>query len=254
MDDLRLSALIRAVRLKRGLRQIDVASSAGVSQSSICLIERGHWQALSINTLRRVALALDIRVDVSGRWRGGEADRLLSRTHSQLAESFARTVLAHPTWTVEPEVSFSNYGERGVIDQLAWHAGASHLLVVELKTKLVDINELIGTLDRKARLATQTAATRGWRARYVSVWVVVLDNRTNRRHVAEHSTMLRAKYPTDGRHLRAFLRNPTQATRGLAFMTNMNGGNCGQHQVASPRRGRAVVAGSRPAQRATQGG
>ena len=54
-----------------------------------------------------------------------------------------------PAWMLAPEVSFSVYGERGVIDILAWHPGRRALLVIELKTDLVDMNELLGTFDRK---------------------------------------------------------------------------------------------------------
>jgi hypothetical protein len=40
-----------------------------------------------------------------------------------------------------------------VIDILGWHAAARMILVIELKTEFVDINETMGTLDRKDRLA-----------------------------------------------------------------------------------------------------
>lgn len=48
-----------------------------------------------------------------------------------------------------PEVSFSIYGERGVIDLLAWHGPSRTLLVIELKTEVVDAAEMLGVLDRK---------------------------------------------------------------------------------------------------------
>jgi transcriptional regulator with XRE-family HTH domain len=232
MDDLRLGALIRAVRIKRGLRQQDVAELAGVSQGAVSLVERGHWQKLSIETLRRIAATLDIRVDVVGRWRGGDADRLLSRRHSQLAEEFARLAGTHAGWSFEPEVSFSIYGERGIIDQLGWHEPSAHLLVVEFKTEFTDINEMMGTLDRKVRLAGTTARTRGRAPKVVSAWVIVLDTRTNRRHAAEHASLLRAKFPADGRQLESFLRNPTARTSGLAFMSVTNPGSPGQDRRA----------------------
>jgi transcriptional regulator with XRE-family HTH domain len=222
VDDLRLGALVRAVRLKRGLRQRDVAEMAGVSHGLVSLVERGHCQSLSIATLRQIAAALDVRVDLVGRWRGGDADRLLSRGHSRLAERFARVARAHPGWTFEPEVSFSIYGERGIVDQLGWHEAAAHLLVVELKTEFTDVNEMMGTLDRKVRLARTIAESRGWRPAQVSAWVIVLDTRTNRRHAAEHDSLLRSKFPADGRQLESFLRNPIARTSGLRFMTDSN--------------------------------
>ena len=228
MDDQRLGAAIRAIRVRRGLTQQDLADASGVSRSTVSLAERGHWQRLSIDTVRRIGGPLDLRVECVGRWRGGDLDRLLSRGHSMLAERFASGLSALPGWVVVPEVSFSIYGERGVIDQLAWHESTGHLLVIELKTEFVDINEMLGTLDRKVRLARVIARERGWHPTAASVWLVVSDTRTNRRHAAEHATLLGSRFKLDGRQLRSFLRQPGAATTGLAFMTDANRGNAGQ--------------------------
>ena len=217
MDDLRFGSVLRAVRKRRGLAQIDLARLAGVSHGTISLIERGHCDRLSLATLRKVASAVDVRAELVARWRGGELDRLLSRRHSMLGESFAAFVLSQGHWILEAEVSFSVFGERGVVDQLAWHPATAHLLVVELKTALVDVNELLGALDRKRRLARVIATERGWRPVRVSVWLIVLDTHTNRRHVGDHRLLLRSRLALDGRQLRSFLARPLDATSGLAF-------------------------------------
>jgi transcriptional regulator with XRE-family HTH domain len=224
----RIGALFRAVRRKRGLRQADVATAAGVSDSTVSRVERGHWQSLSFETVERLASVLEIRVDVTAFWRGGDANRLLSRGHSLLAESLAATISTLQTWVFEPEVSFSIRGERGVIDQLGWRAASRDLLVIELKTEFVDVNEALGTLDRKMRLARAVARQRGWEAADVSCWLVVLDTRTNRRHAHEHSALLRAKFPCDGRHLRRVLREPSGETRGVAFWPDSRRRGLGQ--------------------------
>jgi transcriptional regulator with XRE-family HTH domain len=223
MDDQRLGAVIRAVRIRRGLRQLDLADASGVSRATVSLLERGHCETLSLVAIRRIAGAVDVRVDLVGRWRGGDLDRLLNRRHSILAESFAAAVKLAGGWQIEPEVSFSIFGERGVIDQLAWHPETRHLLVVEFKTQLVDINELLGTLDRKRRLIRQIAATRGWIPCRTSVWLVISDTSTNRRHVHEHATLLRSRLPLDGRQLRKLLRNPTEAGSGVSFWSDASG-------------------------------
>src|SRR5664280_1434288 len=144
MNSRQVGALFRAVRRKRRLRQIDVATAAGVSDSTVSRLERGHWQSLPFETMERLASVLDVRLEVSAFWRGGDANRLLSRGHSLLADSFTTAVSSLEDWTFEPEVSFSINGERGVIDQLGWHEAARHLLVVELKTEFVDVNEALG--------------------------------------------------------------------------------------------------------------
>jgi transcriptional regulator with XRE-family HTH domain len=230
MDDQRLGAAIRAVRIRRGLRQQDLADASGVS--------RGHFETLSLAAIRRVVAAVDVRVDLVGRWRGGDLDRLLNRRHSVLAESFANALTTAAGWQVEPEVSFAIYGERGCIDQLAWHADAGHLLVVEFKTQLVDINELLGTLDRKRRLIRQIAAGHGWSPRLISVWLIISDTSTTRRHAREHATLLHSRLPLDGRQLSKLLRHPTEAGSGIAFWSDSSGG--------SARSGSCVLARARP--------
>lgn len=207
---------------------------AHTSHATVSLVERGHWQSLSVRTVRRIAEAIDVRIEVIGRWRGGDANRLLSRRHSLLAESFARFMAAQSGWVAEPEVSFAVYGERGVIDSLGWHAVHSHLLVVELKTEFTDVNEALGTLDRKTRLARTVASGRGWRPLRVSTWLIVSDTRTNRRNAAEHATLLHSRLRSDGRQLRAFLLNPMTATTGLAFWTDSNGSS-GRQELGQKR-------------------
>ena len=222
MTDQRFGSLIRAVRIRQRLRQSDLATRAGVSQKSVSRIERAHLGTLSLDTLRKVAATLDIRVDVQARWRGGDLDRLMNARHSALSESVVRA-LRRPGWIVAPEVSFSIYGERGIIDLLAWNQAKRALLVIELKTEIVDLNELVGTLDRKVRLAARIAREHGWAIEpetTISAWVIVTDSRTNRRRLQAHSAMLRAAYPIDGRAIRPWLGRPSAPVRCLSFWSS----------------------------------
>ena len=153
MDNLRLGITVRTVRIRRGWRQDDLAAATHVSRAQIGRIEHGHADAIKLGTLRHICAALEIRVDLVPRWRGADLDRMLSARHSLLAESVVNALPRDsPEWQVFPEVSFSIWGERGVIDLLAWHPGRRALLVIELKTELVDVGETLGTMDRKQRL------------------------------------------------------------------------------------------------------
>jgi transcriptional regulator with XRE-family HTH domain len=225
LNDQRFGAIVRVLRVRRRWRQVDLARRAGVSQSVVSRIERGHLDTLTLETIRRVLAALDARPDVVVRWRGGDLDRMLAAGHAALHEEVAAALLAEPGWRVLPEVSFSIWGERGVIDILAWHEPTRSLLVIELKTELVDFNELLGTLDRKSRLARQIAAERGWtNPSSVSVWVVVVDSSTSRRRAREHATMLRGALPDDGRTMRRWLGQPVGRVAALSFWPNIRRG------------------------------
>lgn len=173
-------------------------------------------------TVRRVMAALDLRVELRARWRGGELDRLLDRAHAALGESVVRWLQTRD-WVVRPEVSFSRYGERGVIDVLAIHAATGSLLAIELKTVLADLQELMAGVDRKLRLAPDVARSLGWRVNSVSCLVVVAEGRTSRRRVAEHRRLLRAAFPTEGRQMRLWLRRPSAPVRSLMFWPNTHG-------------------------------
>jgi transcriptional regulator with XRE-family HTH domain len=244
MTDQRLGAIVRFLRLRKRWRQIDLARRAGVSQSVVSRIERGHLGTLTLETIRRVLAALDARTDVVVRWRGGDLDRMLGAGHAALHEEVAQRLLSQPGWRFAPEVSFSIYGERGVIDILAWHQATRSLLVIELKTELVDFNELLGTLDRKVRLARDVAAERGWtRPASVSVWLIVVDSSTSRRRAREHGSMLRAALPDDGRAMRRWLARPSGRVAAMSFWPNMRPGTGkpGIRPIRDPR-GRVRVA------------
>jgi transcriptional regulator with XRE-family HTH domain len=224
VDDFRLGTVVRQVRQARGWRQRDLAERCGVSQTVVSRVERGRVGALSVDRVRAIAASLDVRVDLVPRWRGGDLDRLLDRRHSALHESVARRFReAWPAWVLAPEVSFAVYGERGVIDILAWHPGRRALLVIELKTDLGDLNELLGTLDRKRRLAPRIAGERGLDPVSVSTWLIVSRSRTSRRRAEAHSAMLAAAFPDGRRRVRAWLRDPVGRVGGLTFWTDSPG-------------------------------
>lgn len=244
MDDFRFGTVIRLTRQARAWRQRDLSDRSGVSQSAISRIERGQIGPQSIDSLRMVAAALDIRLDLVPRWHGGDLDRLLNRAHSALHESVARMFRDElPAWMLAPEVSFAIYAERGVIDVLAWHPGRRSLLVIELKTEVVDVNELLGTLDRKRRLAGKIGAGRGWDAVSVSAWLIICDSRTSRRRVEAHAAMLAGALPDDRRKIRQWLRDPVGGVAGLTFWTDTRVAGARQAN-RSIRRVRGATAGS----------
>ena len=188
---------------------------------TVSRIERGHLDTLSLATVRRVASALDVRVDIGARWRAGDLDRLLNARHSALHDSVAswfRAVM--PEWELAPEVSFAILGERGIIDIVAWHPARRALLIIELKTDIADVNELVGTFDRKRRLASRIAEDRGWRPATVSGWVIVAAGRTNRARIAAHGAMLRAAFPLDGRSVRRWVADPVGTISALSIWSS----------------------------------
>jgi hypothetical protein len=188
-----------------------------MSRATAGRIEAGTHDSARDLTAYASGLGADVKVYV--RWDGGDLDRLLNRRHAAMHEHMARMWQGLPTWLAHPEVSFSVFGERGVVDWVAWHAETGTLLLVELKTELVDINDLLATANRRTRLARQIAEPLGWSPRRVAYWLAVEDERTNRRHLARYSTVLRSAFPDDGHRMRRWLREPDGPIRCLSFLT-----------------------------------
>ena len=185
-----------------------------------------------------MAGALDARIDSIVRWRGADLGRLLDARHAGMHESMAGLLGSLDGWQFEPEVSFSIYGERGLIDILAWHPGRRMLLVIELKTEIVEVSGLLGSMDQRRRLAAGIVRRFGWDPVAVSTWVVIAESRTNRRALAAHASVLRAKFPADGRRIRRWLRDPVDRIDALGFLSDRHAVRLGR-PVAPTRRVRA---------------
>jgi transcriptional regulator with XRE-family HTH domain len=246
VDDQRLGAALRAVRIRRHWTQAELATRCGVSGGFVSLVERGHLDAVSLRALRRLASALEVRLEVTARTRGGDMDRLLNAGHAAMHEEMARHLSSVPGWLHAPEVSFSVFGERGVIDSLAFHPDTGSLVVIELKTALVSVENLLTTMDIRLRLASRIARERGWPATTVSGWIVIADSRTNRRRVAEHSATLRSAFPSDGRRMRAWLRTPAGAVRALSFWSDSNPRAANRTLLRGSGSATAISPGRRP--------
>jgi transcriptional regulator with XRE-family HTH domain len=219
VQDIRVGARFRALRQRLGWRQEDLAARIGISQHVVSLIERGRLEGVSLAKIRVVARELDADFPAHLRWRGGDLDRLLDEGHATTVDRVV-ALLSQEGWELRVEVSYSVYGERGSIDVLAWYVGARILLVVEVKTELVGIEETLRKHDEKARLAGPIAADQfGWRPGTVARLLVLPSLPTPRRRVARHSKVMLAAYPDRGPELRRWLANPTvRPVAGLLFL------------------------------------
>jgi transcriptional regulator with XRE-family HTH domain len=220
VDDARLGMAIRAVRLRRRWTQRRLGAEAGVSESTVSRAERGRVDALSVGSIRAICAALGVRLELLPRTPGADLERMINARHAALAEEILRRVKRFDGWTARPEVSFSVYGERGIVDLLAWHVATRSLLVVELKTAIVDVGEVLGTLDRKVRLAGRIAEPLGWSPANVAAWLAIGESMTSRRRVAAHDGTFRAALPDGPAALRRWLRSPTGSVRALTFVTD----------------------------------
>jgi transcriptional regulator with XRE-family HTH domain len=221
MDTVRFGRQVRALRRRRGWRQIDLAVSARTSRATVSRVELGRAGEVSLAAIETIARALSARVELAVSWNGEGLDRLLDADHAALVNRVAGGLRALE-WDVAVEVSFNIRGERGSIDILAFHAGTGVVLVIEVKSVVPDLQAMVFTLDRKARLALEIAANRGWDARAVGRILVVADGRTTRRRVAEHAALFDAAFPARSAAVKRWIRRPNAGRpfSGLWFLAN----------------------------------
>ena len=243
MDRVKTGNTFRAIRIEMRLRQRDVAERAEVSQATISAIERGHLGGLTIGTVESVAGALEADLSVALRWRGASLARLLDRRHASM-QNVVVSDLRAAGWEVLVEESFNHFGDRGSVDILAWHAGRRGLLIVEIKTEIVDLQDLLRALDIKERVVPGIVRrSRGWQADRIATIVVLPATNVHRGAVAAHAAMLDAALPARTKEVRGWVASPSGDLRGIWFLPCISGAS-GMEQYRAARRVRAAAGGS----------
>lgn len=129
------------------------------------------------------------------RWRGVELPRLLDARHAALVEQVVARLSALG-WETVLEYTFQHFGERGSVDVLAWRSDSRALIVVEVKTDLDDLQEMLSAVDRKARLVPRlVAAERSWAALVLGVVLVMPEGSTSRWQVSGTRPSSRQRSP-----------------------------------------------------------
>jgi transcriptional regulator with XRE-family HTH domain len=218
MDTRRVARLFAAVRREKGLRQVDVGRRSGLSQSAVSRLERGRLDAMTLGAVERVARALDIDLRLEARWRGGAGDQLVDRGHARLVEwTVAR--LRRAGWEVVVEFTFNHFGERGSVDVLAFHAATRSLLLVEVKTRLQDLQAFLSVFDRKNRVVPGLVARElGWDPASVSRMLVLTDTTANRSLVERHRSSLDLTLPGRAADARRLMRDPGRPLGAIWFV------------------------------------
>ena len=212
-----------------------------MSQSVISELEHGRVAGMTVGIVRGIAAVLDASTELQLRGLGADADRLLDERHARLVGATLDILLA-VGWTVRPEVSYSEWGERGSIDLLGWHGSTRSLLVVEVKTELASLEGTLRKHDEKVRLGPIVATRRlGWDPLTVSRLLVLPATRTTSRNLAAHAGVLDAAYPTRGRRVRTWWSRPTGELSGLLLVTDIAAGR-GTTRAGGPNRVRVARA------------
>jgi transcriptional regulator with XRE-family HTH domain len=239
MRDDRVGRIVRELRVRNGWRQRDLATRAGVSQRLVAEIELGRIEGVTVGRLRMVGKALDIDMSVDAWWRRGDIDRLLDRGHAAIVE-FVMRRLVDGGWLVLPEVTFNHYGDRGSVDIVAWHEVTATLLLIEVKTRITDVQALHSTFARKVRIVPDLMTSEhGWKPSSVARMLVVADTHGAREIVRRHATTFDAVWRARTRACQRRIDAPTTASTGwggIWFLDPASMGRSAAQVAGAPRR------------------
>lgn len=183
-------------------------------------LESGRSGKLRLDDIRSHFLALGASVRVTAWWNGAALDRILDERHAAIVDALVK-LLRSLGWLVEPEVSFSDYGERGSIDVFGANREARAVFVGEAKSEWGSIEETLRRLSIKTRLAPKIAErVFGFRPAVIASVLVFPDDRTARRVADRYAATLDAAYPSRSREVRQWLHQPAASLRGLWFLTD----------------------------------
>jgi transcriptional regulator with XRE-family HTH domain len=151
---------IRVLRRRRGWRQADLASAAGLSQPTISKIERDRLADVTFHAILACVGALDAHLALELFHDGERVDNLRDADHAAIQDWLASR-LSSWGWDVAVEASFNHYGDRGRVDVLAYDPSGRTLLVAEVKSRIDDAQDTVGRLDVKARVASSPGVADG---------------------------------------------------------------------------------------------
>jgi transcriptional regulator with XRE-family HTH domain len=235
MDDLKVGAILRAIRLHAGLRQADVAARAGVSQSRISNAEQGKLGSMPLDNLRTIAREVGVRLELSPLWRGGAFDRLLDRGHAELGERVA-SHLRRYRHEVLLEYSFNHFGERGSVDVVGWHESSRSLVLIELKTRVYNLQDLLSSSHRKARVVPALLRReRGWSAANLGHFLVLAETRANRSLLKRYAMSLDSAFPARTSEVKRWLKHPAGGLGGVWFLADISGTDAGRDETRRKR-------------------
>lgn len=190
----RCSAVIRTERRSMRWSQRELSRRTGVPQSTISLIERGLGKAIRTDDLDCLLSALGVEY-----WLGVRGPTHLDLRPTDLVHArcsaYADRRLRAAGWRVAREVEIGGPRSRGWIDLLAYHPLRGVLLIIEIKTELLDIGAVERTIGWYEAQASLAARRLGWRPRQVATALLVLDSTNNQMSVRAARDVFARAFP-----------------------------------------------------------
>jgi transcriptional regulator with XRE-family HTH domain len=207
-----------ATRLDLDISRQELADRVGVTASYIGQIERG-WANPSVALIEAIAEALGLVLQLYIRppvFPGGPHVR--DAVHARCSAYVDRHLRALG-WVTAREVEIVQGRSHGWIDLLAFDARTGTLLILEVKTRLVDLGALERQMAWYERTAWQSALRLGWRPVRSASLVLALASEEVDRVIRAHRDLLSLACPMRAREIARGLAEPSELRgRGLALI------------------------------------
>jgi hypothetical protein len=187
----------------------------------VSLVERFRIADLPVSTMCRLTDALGVDVDLRLIVPHSIGRRQRDAAHARCVGYVARR-LERAGWLVATEVEVGGGRWLGFVDVLAYHPVEHVLLVIEVKTQLLDIGEVERAIGLYERGCWDSARVRGWRPRATMAVLLVLATDENDRRMVANAVGLKRAFRLRASALSELVRDPrtvpARGHRGLALI------------------------------------
>jgi len=217
----KLGWTIRELRHAVGWSQRELADRAGVSQSLVSAIETGRVSNVTVETLARLLEAMGARlvIDAIPPFLG-DRERQRDPVHIQCTNHVVRR-LERSGWMTATEVEIGGDRSRGWIDVLAYHPVTHVLLVIEIKTEILDLGAIERALGWYEREAWTAARRFGWRPSMVVGSLILLATEANESRLRDNREWFARDFSIRAKTLLAIVAasdRPAARSRAMAMI------------------------------------
>jgi transcriptional regulator with XRE-family HTH domain len=174
----RVGLIVRTERRASTWTQRELGRRSGVPQSRISLIERGLARTVRSDEVDRLLTTLGVEFWLGARGPSHVDLRPADLVHAKCSAYVDRR-LRSAGWLVAREVEVGGAQGRGWIDLLAYDPARRLLLIIEVKTELLDLGAIERTMGWYEREAVAAARRLGWRPLRSASALLVLDSDAN---------------------------------------------------------------------------
>jgi transcriptional regulator with XRE-family HTH domain len=212
---------VKTLRTTIGWSQRELGRRAAVSQSMVCLVERGALAHLTFSTASTLLNAMGARlvVDVDAPYLA-DRERQHDPAHARLGAHVV-ALLRRAGWETRREVEVGGDRSRGWIDLLAFHPASGVMLVIEIKTEIHDLGQIERSLGWYEREAWAAARRLGWRPTREVGCLLLLATEANELRSAANRASIDVGFPLRARHLGSVVNGgaaPTETGRAIALI------------------------------------